>query len=184
MDILAEKGVVPVQCPQCHMKLGMGVTPVPAMLARGIPVALGTDGAGSNNNLAMLEEAQAAAFIQKLHLRDATILPGDLPLRLATTNGARALGFSNSGVLRVGAAADLIVLDCRQPHLLPRHSLIGNVLYSAHSGDIVHVMVDGRWLMRDRVLLTLDEAKILAEAERRALTMVQRGQTQLRRYES
>ncbi|MBA3530328.1 MAG: amidohydrolase, partial [Ardenticatenales bacterium] len=145
LDIFAEKGVIPVQCPQCHMKLGMGVTPVPAMLARGIPVAVGTDGPGSNNNLAMLEEAQNAALIQKLHLRDATVLAGDLPLRLATTHGARALGFADSGILRVGAAADLIVLDCRKPHLRPRHSLVGNVLYAAHSGDVSHVMVDGRW---------------------------------------
>ncbi len=181
--IFAEKGVVPVQCPQCHMKLGMGVTPVPAMLARGIPVALGTDGPGSNNNLAMLEEAQLAALMQKLHHRDATLLAGDLPLRLATTHGARALGFPTSGVLRAGAAADLIVLDCRRPHLQPRLSLIGNVLYAAGSGDIVHSMVDGRWLMRDRHLVTLDEARILAEAERRALAMNQRGTTLLRPYQ-
>ncbi|MDQ4074742.1 MAG: amidohydrolase [Chloroflexota bacterium] len=183
MDILAEQGVVPVQCPQCHMKLAMGVTPVPAMLERGIPVALGTDGPGSNNNLDMLEEAQLAPLMQRLHLGDATSLPGDLPLRLATTHGARAMGFPNSGTLRPDAAADLIVLDFRHPHLQPRLSIIGNVLYAANSGDIVHSMVDGRWLMRDRKLLTLDETHILAEAEKRALAMNERGKTLLRKYE-
>jgi 5-methylthioadenosine/S-adenosylhomocysteine deaminase len=182
MQILAEKGVVPVQCPRCHMKLAMGVTPVVPMLERGIPVALGTDGPGSSNNLHMLEEAQLAPRMQKLHRSDATALAGDLPLRLAATNGARGMGFADSGTLRPGAAADLIVMDFRRPHLQPRLSIVGNVLNSAHSGDIVHTMVDGRWLMRDGKLLTLDEEEILAQAERRALAMLSRGTSLLREY--
>jgi 5-methylthioadenosine/S-adenosylhomocysteine deaminase len=182
VEILAAKAVVPVQCPQCHMKLAMGVTPVAAMLEKGVPVALGTDGPGSNNNLDMLKEARLAALMQKLVLGDATAIAGDIPLRLAVTHGARALGFADSGVLRVGAKADLIVLDFRRPHLQPRLSLLGNVLYSAGGGDVVHSMVDGRWLMRDRHLLTLDEAQILKEAETRALAMLARGKTLLRSY--
>lgn len=183
IEILAEHKVVPVQCPTCHMKLGMGVTPVPAMLAHGIPVALGTDGPGSNNNLAMLEEARLAALMQKLHHQDATLLAGDLPLRLATRHGAQALGFTDSGILRPGAAADLIVIDLAQPHLQPTHSLTGNLLYAAGIGDIVHSMVNGRWLMRDRTLLTLDEERIVAEATPRAQAMLARGRTLLRSYQ-
>lgn len=182
IEILAEKNAVPVQCPRCHTKFGMGVTPVLVMLERGIPVALGTDGTGSSNNLHMLDEAQLAPLVQKLHHRDATVLAGDLPLRLASTNGARAMGFANSGVLRPGADADLLVMDFRRPHLQPRLSIIGNVLNAAHSGDIVHTMADGRWLMRDGKLLTLDEAEILAEAETRAFAMLARGTGQLQQY--
>lgn len=181
--ILAARGVTAVQCPQCHMKLGMGVTPVVAMQAAGVRVALGTDGPGSNNNLNMLEEAQLAPLMQKLTHRDATVLGGQDALELACTNGARALGFVNSGTIAVGQAADLIVLNFAQPHLQPRHSLIGNVLNAAHAGDIVHSMVDGQWLMRDRRLLTLDEDEIMAEAERRAFAMLGRGQTLLRTYQ-
>lgn len=180
--ILAHYGVVPVQCPQCHMKLGMGVTPVLDMLKAGIAVALGTDGTGSNNNLNMLEEVQLAPLMQKLAHRDATALAGDRALRMGCTHGAQALGFENSGVLKAGNAADLIVMDMRQPHLQPRHSLIGNVLYAAHAGDIVHSMIDGKWVMRDRHLLTLDEEKIIAEAEKRAFAMVGRGKELLRHY--
>jgi 5-methylthioadenosine/S-adenosylhomocysteine deaminase len=183
LKILARHDVTVVQCPRTHMKMGMGVTPVPEMLARGIRVALGTDGAGSNNNLHMLEEARTAALIQKSHHRDATLMPGSLALRLGTANGAAALGFSDSGVLRVGAAADLIVIDCRKPHLFPRHDLVGNLLYAANSGDIVHSMIDGRWVMLDGYLQTLDEAEILAEASRRAPAMCRRGRTQLRAYQ-
>lgn len=181
--LMAERGVVPVQCPQCHMKLGMGVTPVVEMLEAGIPVALGTDGSGSNNNLNMLEEAQLAPLMQKLAKRDATALAGDSPLRLAATNGAQAMGFADSGVLKAGNAADLIVVDMRVPHLQPRHSVLGNILYSANAGDIVHSMVDGQWLMRDRRLLTIDEDQLLAEAEKRAFAMLGRGKTLLREYQ-
>jgi 5-methylthioadenosine/S-adenosylhomocysteine deaminase len=145
-------------------------------------VALGTDGTGSNNNLNMLEEAQLAPLMQKLAQRDATALAGDTALRMACTHGAQALGFGDSGVLKVGNAADLIVLDMRHAHLQPRHSIIGNLLYAAHAGDIVHSMVDGVWLMWDRHLLTLDEAQILAEAEKRAFAMLGRGKELLREY--
>ncbi|HID86997.1 MAG TPA: amidohydrolase, partial [Anaerolineae bacterium] len=133
MAILAEKGVSVVQCPNCHMKLAMGTTPVPELLDRGVNVALGTDGPASNDNLDMLEEARLAALIQKHRTGDATALPGDLPLRLATRNGARAMGFPDSGVIAPGKAADLILFDVCKPHLRPRHDLVANVLHAATS---------------------------------------------------
>jgi len=172
LDILWEKSVHVVQCPNCHMKLGMGVTPVPAMLARGINVALGTDGAASNNDLDMLQEARLAALIQKNHLRDPEVFPGELALRLATEAGARALGLEDCGIVAPGGLADLILFDLDRPHMRPRHDLVANVLYAAKPSDVTHVMVNGRWLLRGGELTTLDEERILYEAERRAWRMV------------
>ena len=172
LSILADKGVNVASCPGCYMKLGMGVPPLPDMLTRGINVALGTDGTASNNNLDMLEEVRLAALMHKNARLDPQLLPGDLALRLATQNSARAMGFPQSGAIAPGQAADLIILDFHRPHLRPRHNLIANVIYAAQAGDVRHVMVDGRWLMRDRELLTLDEERIIYEAEHRAWRMV------------
>jgi 5-methylthioadenosine/S-adenosylhomocysteine deaminase len=181
--ILARRGVTVVQCPNCHMKLGMGVTPVPALLAQGVNVALGTDGTASSNDLNMLKEARLAALIQKLYHADPEVMPGDLPLRMATQHGATALGWPDSGVIAAGKRADLILLDCDQPHWRPRHDLIANLLHSAQAGDVEHVMVAGRWLMKARRLVTLDEERILWEAERRALALVDRDLASMRAYQ-
>jgi 5-methylthioadenosine/S-adenosylhomocysteine deaminase len=181
--ILASRGVTVVQCPNCHMKLGMGVTPVPALLAQGVNVALGTDGTASSNDLNMLKEARLAALIQKLHHADPEAMPGDLPLRMATQNGARALGWPDSGAIVPGMLADLILLDCDRPHWRPRYDLVANLLHSAQAGDVSHVMVAGRWLMQDRRLVTLDEERILWEAERRALALVGQELAIVRKYQ-
>lgn len=182
LDILSGLPVTVVQCPRCHMKLAMGTTPVPAMLERGIRVALGTDGPASNNNLDILAEVRLATLVARQASGDATVLPGDQALRLAARNGAEALGFKESGVLRPGMRADLIVLDLRRPHLQPIHSLIGAVVHAATSSDIVHTMVDGRWLMRDRRLETIDEESVVAEASRRAPTLLERGRARILTY--
>jgi 5-methylthioadenosine/S-adenosylhomocysteine deaminase len=171
-EILAARGATVVQCPTTHMKLGYGVTPVPALLADGANVALGTDGAASSGLLDMFQEARHAALIQKLNAADATAMPGELALRLATQNGARALGFALSGEIAAGRAADLILIDCSAPQLQPQHDLVASVLYAAGSRDVSDVMVAGKWLMRERQLLTLDERQILAEARRRADRLV------------
>lgn len=183
MDILQAKQVNVVQCPNCHMKLGMGVTPVPELLARGINVAFGTDGPASNNDLDMLEEARLATLMQKNHHLDPVILPAELTLRLATQGGARALGFAESGVIAPGRPADLIMFDFRKPHLRPRHNLLSNIMYSAKSPDISHVIVNGRILLKDGQLTTLDEERILYEAERRAWHMVKQDMHIVRAYD-
>jgi len=183
MDILQSKRVSVVQCPNCHMKLGMGVTPVPELLARGVNVALGTDGPGSNNDLDMLEEARLATLLQKSHRMDPTILPAETALRLATQGGAQAMGFPESGVVAPGRSADLLLYDFRRPHLRPRHNLLSNIMYSAKSPDISHVIVAGRVLMRDGALTTLDEERILYEAERRAWRMVKQDMRIVRAYD-
>lgn len=185
ITILASRGVSAVQCPGCHMKLGMGVTPVPKLLARGVNVALGTDGPASNNNLDMLEEAQLAGLLQKIHLRDAEALPGDRVLRMASRAGAVAMGFDASGELREGASADIILFDFHRPHLRPRHSIVGNLIYSARSADIRHSIIDGQVVMKNFELLTVDEDRVLWEAERRAFDMIKRaGSSAVREYKA
>jgi len=182
IEILAAHGVSVAQATGCYMKLGMGVPLLPQMLKAGVNVGLATDGPGSNNDLDILQEAQLTSLLHKSHTRDATILPGDTVLRLATQGGARAMGFAESGVIAPGAPADLILFDFRKPHLRPRHDLVGNLVYAAKSPDISHVIVNGHILLDGGVLTTLDEERILYEAERRAWNLVGREFRSLRVY--
>lgn len=172
IEILAQRRATVVQCPKTHLKLAMGTTRVPDLMRAGVNVALGTDGAASNNDHDMLEVTRLATLIQKHERRDATLLPSVQVLKLATQNGARAMGFNNSGVLQVGADADLILINMNQPHLVPRHDLAANVVHSARAGDVAYVIVDGQVLLRRGELTTLDEDRIMREAEARGLRMV------------
>ena len=152
------------------------------MLARGVNVALGTDGAPSNNTLDVLESARLATLLQKNAQRDPEVLPNMQVLKLATQNGARAMGFTESGVLKVGAVADLILFNFAKPHLIPRHDLAANVVHSAQAGDVDYVIADGRVLLRQGELTTLDEERILREAEKRAFRLVGQELRMVREY--
>ena len=180
--ILHAKRVTVVQCPKTHLKLAMGTTRVPDLMDAGVNVALGTDGPPSNNDLDMLEVTRLATLIQKHDRRDATLLPSRQVLKLATQNGALAMGFTNSGVLREGADADIILIDMDKPHLLPRHDLAANLVHSARSGDVDWVIVDGKCLLRKGELVTLDEEEIKREAEARAFRLVSGGVHQTQSY--
>ncbi len=180
--ILAEKRVTVPHCPKTYLKLAMGVARVPDLLARGVNVALGTDGPASNNTIDILESARLTTLVQKHERRDPQVLPSMHVLKLATQNGARAMGFADSGLLQVGARADVILFDFRKPHLIPRHDLAANIVHSAQGRDIDYVIVDGRVLLRKGALTTLDEEKILHEAERRAFRLVGREMGLVREY--
>ncbi len=184
IEILRDKRVTVAQCPKTHMKLAMGTTRVPELMAAGVNVALGTDGPPSNNDLDMLEVARLATLVQKHDRRDAAVLPSMQVLKLATQNGARAMGFTNSGVLKEGANADLILLDFEKPHLVPRHDLAANVVHSARAGDVTYVITDGEILLRRGELTTLDEDKIMREAEARAFKMVKGSLRHTQTYRS
>jgi 5-methylthioadenosine/S-adenosylhomocysteine deaminase len=121
-------------------------------------------------------------LLEKYSQENPEALPGDSALRMATQNGAQAMGFAESGVLAEGRPADLILVDFNRPHLRPRHDLIANLVHSAKGADVSHVIVDGKLLMRDHALLTLDEERILYEAERRAFRMVGQEMKQVREY--
>ncbi|MCY1054784.1 amidohydrolase [Nannocystis sp. SCPEA4] len=182
--VLAAKGVHVAHCPITYMKLAMPFPPLAARLDAGVRVCLGTDGPASNSDLDMFAVMRQTVLMEKYQTRDPARLAGDAPLRMATRNGALALGFVRSGSIEVGAAADLILVNLDAPHMRPRHDLVANLVHAAKAADVTDVMVDGQWLMRGRTLCTLDEERILYEAERRALDMVRRGQHQLRTYRS
>jgi 5-methylthioadenosine/S-adenosylhomocysteine deaminase len=141
--------------------------PYKRLVARGVQVSLGTDGAQSNNTLDLLRDLKTGVLIQKQREGDPAFLPVSDAVRLATVAGARALGLENvTGSLEAGKQADLIAIDIRQPHLQPLHTdsvkmLYTALVYCATGRDVADTMVRGRWLMRDRELLSLDAASIL-----------------------
>lgn len=182
VQILARRGVSVAHCPITYLKLAMGVNDLGRLTAAGVNVALGTDGPGSNNDMDMKAVIRFAALLQKHQRRDAQALPGDQPLRMATANGARAMGFPESGALEPGRAADLILLDFDRPHLYPRHDVVANLVHAARGSDVTHVIVDGRLIYRDGEVLTLDEDRIMAEAERHARRMVNQNLRMVREY--
>jgi 5-methylthioadenosine/S-adenosylhomocysteine deaminase len=151
-------------------------------LAGGVGVALATDGPASNSDLNMLEVLRITGLHHKHALGQPDALPRTQLLRLATQAGARAMGFQGSGLLAPGRSADLILLDTRAPHWFPRHDLAAGIVYAAHPSDVSHVIVDGRLILRDGELLTLDEERIRYEAERRAFRMVGTPMSQIRAY--
>ncbi|MBA2604170.1 MAG: amidohydrolase family protein [Acidobacteria bacterium] len=156
--------------PSSNLKLGAGIAPVAAMLKLGLNVGIGTDGAASNNDLDMFEETRLAALLAKGGSGDPTAVPARDALAMATRLGAAALHLDSvTGSLEPGKRADLIVIDLHQLHNLPAFArdpggVYARIVYASKSTDVVHVMCNGQWLMRDRVLLTLDEENLTREA--------------------
>ena len=161
INILAENNVSVAHCPTSNMKLGSGIAPIYEMLEAGINVTIGTDGAASNNNLNIMEEMHLAGLLQKGFHRDATIMSSRDILKMSTINGAKAQKRNNTGVIKVGYQADLILLDFEQPHLQPIYDEMASIIYSAQSSDICMTMVDGKILYKDGELITLDLEKII-----------------------
>ncbi len=181
--ILANSHVNVAHCPSTHMRYAMGVTPVPEMLEAGVNVALGTDGAGSSVALNLWREMRLAVVMQRQARNDPEALGGLTPLRMAARNGARALGFAQSGVLAPGFQADLMVIDASQTHYQPIHSVPASLVWNTEPADVRDVMVAGRWLMRDRQLLTLDEEAIRAGFDRALAEMMAKPLGQFKTYE-
>ncbi|WP_329215796.1 amidohydrolase [Streptomyces sp. NBC_01485] len=162
---LARTGTAVAHCPVSNLKLGCGIAPVPRLLSAGVTVGLGTDGAVSSNSLDVLGAVRQAALVHKAG-GDPTAVGAEQAVRMATIEGARALGLGERlGSLEAGKRADLIVLDLAAPHLRPRHDPWSTLAYAAHSADVRDTVVDGRVLMRDRKLTTLDERAVIADLE-------------------
>jgi 5-methylthioadenosine/S-adenosylhomocysteine deaminase len=162
IKIFADHGCKVVHNPESNMKLASGIAPVPAMLARGIVVGLGTDGCASNNNLDLFEEMDTAAKLAKVASLDPTVMPARTVLRMATCEGAKVLGLGALvGTVEVGKKADLCIMDMDKPHLTPLYNEYSHIVYAASGADVDTVVIDGKVVMKHRRLLTIDEEEAM-----------------------
>ena len=164
--LLAQRGTSVVTNPVSNLKLGNGVAPVPKMLSAGVNVALGTDGAASNNALNLFRELNLVTLLHKGLRGDPTELPASQGLRMATENGARALGWEKLGRIEAGWTADLAVLDLDRVNLRPWNDLLSALAYAANGSEVESVMVEGKFLMKDREFLTIDRERVQYEVDR------------------
>jgi 5-methylthioadenosine/S-adenosylhomocysteine deaminase len=175
METLTRTKTNVAHCPSSNLKLGSGLARVAEMLSRGISVSLGADGAACNNRLDMFTEMRTAALLQKL-AHGPEVLPAAWVLRLATIDGARALGLEKElGSLEAGKRADVIVVNLDQLHSSPRRDVVSSLVYAAVASDVQTTIIDGQVLMRKGELLTLNEATVLEEANREARNLARRA---------
>ena len=165
MRLLASRDVGCVHNPSSNMKLASGVSPVVDLIAAGVPVGLGTDGAASNNDLDMFEEMDIAAKLQKVARMNPQALPAEQAVAMATINGARALHMNKEiGSLETGKKADVILIRTDAPHATPMYNVYSQLVYALNASDVDTTIVGGKIVMEHRRMLTLDEAQILTKA--------------------
>ncbi len=173
MHMLAKHGVHVAYVPVANMKLGLGTAKAADLMRLGVNVGLGTDGPASNNSLDMFETMKFGALAQKLVYKNPTVLTANEALKMTTLNGAKALGFESSiGSLEVGKKADIVLIDLSKPHLKPSHNIYANIVYSSRGSDVDTVIVDGKILMENRQVKTLDEDAVMEKAEAAALNLL------------
>jgi len=171
MRTLLHAGAGVIHNPTSNMKLASGFAPISRMIELGLSVGLGTDGPASNNDLDMFEEMRLAALIAKGITNDPTVLPAKQVLKMATKMGADAIGIGNiTGSLETGKCADLILLDLKGLHYYPvyrreQNAPYAQIIYSAKANDVTHLMVNGKWLMIDHQLTTIDETKLIEQSD-------------------
>ena len=163
--LLCERQARVLHCPSSNLKLGSGIAPIWKLHQAGIPISLGADGAACNNNLDMFQEMRLAALLQK-SVHGPKAMPAATVLEMATLGGARALGLGDEiGSLEIGKRADIIIVNPRNLHSTPHADPISALVYSAHSCDVEACLVDGRILMKDKELVTMDRERILRESQ-------------------
>jgi 5-methylthioadenosine/S-adenosylhomocysteine deaminase len=167
--VLKRRGVAVSHNPESNMKLASGTAPVARYLAAGVTLGLGTDGAASNNDLDMFEAMRQASFLAKLATHDPTVMPAAAALEMATIGGARALGMDKLiGSLEPGKRADLITVSMSAARQTPLYDPVSHLVYVTRGDDVRTTVVNGKVLMRDRRVLTLDAASVIADANRQA----------------
>ena len=170
IQTMAACDVKVVHTPESNMKLACGIAPVPELLAQGVTVGLGTDGCASNNNLDLFAEMDMTAKLHKVRTMDPTVMDALSVLKMATIEGAKALGFGDiTGSLEVGKKADVIVIDTHKPHLTPMYNATSHLVYAASGKDVRHSIINGQVVMEDRKLLTLDLAEVIVRAREKAV---------------
>jgi 5-methylthioadenosine/S-adenosylhomocysteine deaminase len=166
---MAKHGVNSVDNAESNMKLASGISPVATLMGKGVTVALGTDGCASNNDLDLFTEMDTAAKLHKLETMDPTVLDAVTVLKMATIEGAKALGLDSvTGSLEAGKRADVIVLDTDKPHLTPMYNPFSHIVYAARGDDVSHSIIHGRLVMEDRRLLTMDLAEVMEKAREKS----------------
>jgi len=167
MVLLKDFDVKVAHNPESNMKLASGVAPIPELLKHGITVGIGTDGCASNNNLDMFQEMDTAAKLHKVHTLDPTVMDARTVVRMATIDGARVLGMGDiTGSLEADKKADIIVIDIRRPHLIPLYNIYSHLVYAVTGSDVVTAIVNGRVLMEERILATIDVDEVMAAVNR------------------
>jgi len=168
IKLLASRGVSASLNPVSNMKLAGGaVAPLPEMISAGMNISLGTDGSASNDSLSMFETMKFLALSVKNARWDAASATAPQMLSAATEGGACALGI-NTGALAPGKLADIILIDARAANMVPAHDITANLVYSAHAGNVTDSIINGKVVMRDRKILTLDEEKVVERAQKEA----------------
>ena len=163
---LAARSVGVGHCPQSNMKLAAGAAPVPQMLKAGVAVGLGTDGAASNNDLNMWEEMDTAAKLHKLVAKDPTVINAREALEMATIRGARAIHLDREiGSLEAGKLADLLIVNLDSSHQVPLYNVYSHLVYATKASDVETVMINGRVVMEDRQVQTIDGRAVRAKAQ-------------------
>jgi 5-methylthioadenosine/S-adenosylhomocysteine deaminase len=170
IKLFAGSGCKIIHNPESNMKLASGVAPVPDMLAAGIPVGLGTDGCASNNNLDMFQEMDSAAKLHKVTRLDPTVMDAETALKMATVNGAKAMGMENQiGRLKKGMKADIIIIGLDKPHLTPIYHEYSHLVYAVGGADVDTALINGKIVMRNRKLLTIDENEVMTKVDEIAM---------------
>ena len=166
---IAAHGVKVIHNPESNMKLASGIAPIPEMLDMGVTVGIGTDGCASNNNLDLFSEMDMAAKLHKVKTLDPTVMDAPTVLKMATIEGAGALGISHiTGSLETGKKADIIIIDTNKPHLTPMYNPYSNLIYSAGGSDVIHSIINGQVVMENRKLLTIDVDEIMAISRKKS----------------
>ena len=174
MDIFRAKGVTVATNPVSNMKLASGVCNASKVIDKGVNLAIGTDSVASNNSLNFIEEMKTLAISSKVYYADPTLITPKDALRAATSGGAMAQGRTDSGILKVGNKADLIVLDISGPNMHPVHSLINNIVYSCSGGEVIMTMVDGNVLYENGIYSLIDIEKTVYEVEKATQRILER----------
>lgn len=175
IDILARRGVGVASNPISNMKLADGIAPLPEMLHKGVDIGLGTDSAASNNSLDMFEEMKMVALVHKATRDDPTIVRSSQALAMSTTGGAHVLQMNDLGTIEKGRKADLVLVDLKRPHLVPLHDPISHLVYAVKGSDVKTVMIDGKLVVEDQSVLTVNENEILEEAQRVSESLLERA---------
>jgi len=166
---MAENDVKVIHNPESNMKLASGIAPIPEMLAEGLIVGLGTDGCASNNNLDLFTEMDMTAKLHKINTMDTTVMDALTVMRMATIEGARALGIGEiTGSLEKGKKADIIIVDIKKPHLTPMYNPYSHLVYAARGNDVSHSIINGRLVMEGRKLLSLNLHEIMERAKEKS----------------